>query len=103
MNKAKRLMQGSKRTKTVAGRNGPRPYFFAHPLAWWTRFDGECELTLIPWDVLSNTEEEQLFMFQPVASLGYRFCWWFENEYPRKAVRWWSYPVVQLTKKRQTV
>lgn len=102
MNKAKRLMQGSKRTNAVAGQTAPRPYFFAHPLAWWTRFDGECDVALIPWDVLGNTEEEQLFMFQPVASLGYRFCSWFENKYPEKAVRWWSYPIIQLTKKMHT-
>ena len=75
-------MQRSKRTNTVAGQNRPPPYFFAHPLAWWTRFDGECDVALIPWDVLGITEEQQLFMFQPVASWGYRFCSWFENKYP---------------------
>jgi len=102
INKVKRLMQGSKRTNTVAGQNSPLPYFFAHPLAWWTRFDGECDVALIPWDVMGITEEQQLFMFQPVAFWGYRICSWFENKYPKKAVRWWSYPIVQLTKKMQT-
>ena len=97
-------MQESKRTDTAAAGQNRRPlYFFAHPLAWWTRFDGECDVAMIPWDVLSNTEDEQLFMFQPVASLGYRFCSWFENKYPQKAVRWWSYPIIQLTKKTHTV
>ena len=26
-----------------------------------------------------------------IASLGYRICSWFENKYPDKAARWWSY------------
>ena len=103
MHKAKRLLQRSKRTNTVAGQNSPPLYFFAHPLAWWTRFEGECDVALIPWDVLGITEEQQLFMFQPVASWGYRFCSWFESTYPAKAVRWWSYPIVQLTKKMDAV
>jgi len=104
MGKAKRLMQRSKRTNTVAAQNRPPPpYFFAHPLAWWKRFDGECDVALIPWDVMSSTEEEQLFMFRPVSSWGYRFCSWFENKHPGKAVRWWSYPIIQLTKKVHTL
>ena len=96
---AKRRLQRSRRTDTVAGQNRPPLYFFAHRLAWWTRFDGECDVTMIPWDVLGNTQEELLFMFQPVARWGYRFCSWFENKYPQKAVGWWSYPIIQLTKK----
>jgi len=99
IHKAKRLMPRAKGTNKVAGHNEPPLYYFAHPLAWWTRFDDECDMAMIPWDVLSNTEEEQLFMFQPVALWGYRFCSWFENKYPQKAVRWWHYSIIQLTKR----
>ena len=95
-------MQRSKRTNTVAGQNEPPLYYFAHPLAWWARFARECDLAIIPWDVLSNWEEEQLFMFQPMALWGYRFCSWFENKYPQTAARWWHYPIIQLTKKMNT-
>ena len=47
--------------------------------------------------------ELRRFMFRPVASWGYRFCSWFENKHPGKAVRWWSYPIIQLTKKVHTL
>ncbi len=102
IHKATRVMQRSKRTNTVAGQNEPPLYYFAHPLAWWARFARECDLAIIPWDVLSNWEEEQLFMFQPMALWGYRFCSWFENKYPQTAARWWHYPIIQLTKKMNT-
>ena len=77
----------------------PPLYFFAHPLNWWTQFDNECDLELIPWDVMGNTQEKQILMNDAIAWLVYRFCSWFENKYPKKAVQWWSYPVIVLTKK----
>jgi len=93
-----RLVQRSKRNKSATRKRSPL-YFFAHPLNWWTRFDNECDVELIPWDVMGNGEEKGILMYNAIARLGYRFCSWFENKYPNKAVQWWSYPVIVLTKK----
>lgn len=80
---------------------GSRPplYFFAHPLSWWAQFDDECDVEIKPWDVMGNVQEEAILINDRMASLGYRICSWFENRYPDKAARWWSYPLVILKKK----
>jgi len=80
---------------------GSRPplYFFSHPLSWWAQFGDECDVEMKPWDVMSNGEEQEIFINDRIASNGYRICAWLENRYPDKTVRWWSYPLVLLTKK----
>ena len=77
----------------------PPLYFFAHPLSWWAQFDDKCDVEIKPWDVMGNGQEEAILINDMIASLGYRICSWFENKYPDKAARWWSYPLVILTKK----
>jgi len=77
----------------------PPLYFFAHPLKWWSRFEDECQVEIKPWDVMGNTQEEALLISDGIASVGYRACSWLEERYPRAAGRWWSYPLVVLTKK----
>lgn len=78
----------------------PRLYFYAHPLDWWNRFQNECDVRLIPWDVMTNTEDSELLMNGALARIGYRFCGWLERKHPNKAVQWWSYPVAVMTKKQ---
>jgi SAM-dependent methyltransferase len=79
--------------------NRPPLYFFAHPLTWWGRFLDVCDLEMRPWDVMGNTQEQALFINDRVARVGYRVCSWFENTYPGAAARWWSYPLIVLTKR----
>jgi SAM-dependent methyltransferase len=81
----------------AAGR--PPLYYFAHPLSWWSRFADACELKIKPWDVMSNGQEEVILLNDRMASVGYRLCSWFESRYPDSAARWWSYPLIVLTKK----
>lgn len=76
----------------------PPLYFFAHPLSWWIQFDDECDVAIKPWDVMSK-REELILINNMIASLGYRICSWVERKYPNMAARWWSYPLVIMTKK----
>jgi len=94
-----RTLKRAKPNREPGARNRPPLYFYAHPLSWWSQFDDECEVDIKPWDVMSNVEEEAILINDEIASLGYRVCAWFENRYPQKAGRWWSYPLVLLTKK----
>jgi len=77
----------------------PPLYFFSHPLSWWSRFDDACDRAILPWDVMGNTQEQALLINDRIARLGYRVCSWFENTYPEAAARWWSYPLIVLTKR----
>jgi SAM-dependent methyltransferase len=81
----------------------PPLYFFAHPLNWWSRFEDLCDVEIKPWDVMGNAEEEGIFVSDGLASLGYRMCAWFEDRYPATAARWWTYPLIVLTKKAAPV
>ena len=49
--------------------------------------------------MMRNDQEEVVLINDMIASLGYRMCSWFENKYRDRAARWWSYPLVILTKK----
>jgi len=96
------LIRNLKRAKPH-GRPGPVSlpplYYFAHPLSWWSRFDDACEVKIKPWDVMGNTQEEVILLNDRMASVGYRLCAWLESRYPDSAARWWSYPLIVLTKK----
>jgi len=81
----------------------PPLYFHAHPLSWWNGFEDACHVEIKPWDVMGNAQEESLLVTDRVAALGYRVCSWFENKYPQTAARWWSYPLVVLTKRARPV
>jgi len=78
----------------------PRLYFHPHPLGWWKQFRDECEVKLLPWKAMSVGYDKQLLFNDRVAAFAYRFCAWFERWFPALAARWWTYPVVLLTKKR---
>jgi hypothetical protein len=77
----------------------PRLYFALHPLEWWTRFETECFVSLIPWDVVNLSQERELLLTDWLAGLVYRISGWLERRYPTLAVKWWQYPVVVLDKR----
>jgi len=85
---------------TLHNAQSPPPlYFFAYPLNWWAQFADQCDIAIRPWDVMSNEEEEVIFINETIASMGYRLCSWFESAFPDRGGRWWSYPLIILTKK----
>ena len=94
-----RRIQRKKSLDKIDTRERPPLYYFAYPLKWWSQFKDECDLELIPWDVMGNTEEKQILVNDAIAWLVYRFCSWFEDKHPKKAVQWWSYPIITLRKK----
>lgn len=76
----------------------PDLYFHAHPLSWWSRFDDVAHVEISPWDFMSSDEERALFVTAGMARAGYALVHQFEQHWPRAAARWWSYPIVTLTK-----
>jgi len=80
--------------------NRPPLYFFAHPLEWWQQFADECQVSFVPWDVMSVSQEKGLLFTNAIAWCAYRFCSWYETRFPRKAVRLWQYSVIVLQKKQ---
>jgi hypothetical protein len=48
---------------------------------------------------MGNREERDIKVNDTIARLAYRFCAWIEARHPETALRWWSYPVIVLTKK----
>ena len=78
---------------------GRHIYFFAHDLGWWNQFQDTCDVDFVPWNVLSASQERQLFIRGASAWCVYRLSSWYERKNPRRAVQLWSYPVITLTKK----
>lgn len=88
-----------KQYRETTGQERPTLYFFAHSLGWWSRFSDQCDLRIIPWDVIGSFEERQLISGDRLAILFYRCSAWLEQRFPRFAVKLWQYPLVVLTKK----
>jgi ubiquinone/menaquinone biosynthesis C-methylase UbiE len=86
---------------TAGTENRPQLYFSEHPLDWWSQFSDRCSIEIRSWDALSNAQEDQLFFSDAIAACGYRFLSWFERRLPRLAARWWTYPLLVLTKHGQ--
>jgi SAM-dependent methyltransferase len=80
--------------------NVPQLYGYTHRLEWWNQFCDRCNLALLPWDVLNANQERRLCVKGPVARVFYRLCSWYEERYPRHAVKHWTYPLIILDKKR---
>jgi SAM-dependent methyltransferase len=93
-------VRGREKThRESTGQERPALYFFAHSLGWWSRFGDQCDLTMIPWDVIGSFEERQLIPSDRLAGLFYRWSAWLEQRFPRAAVKLWQYPIIVLTKK----
>lgn len=82
-----------------AAQDAPKLYIARHPLRWWWRFERDCEIHLVPWNVISAWQERALFRANWLAGLFYRGAFVFENALPSLAVRWWQYPIIVLDKR----
>ena len=78
----------------------PPLYSYDHPLEWWNQFRDECDVDFVPWSVMSADQERRLYINGWRAWSVYRFCSWYEKHYPKAAVKYWSFPVIILTKNR---
>jgi SAM-dependent methyltransferase len=76
-------------------------YFSPYPLEWWYRFKGSCEISMLPWDIISSYAERNLIPSDGVARVFYGTAAWIERMFPRAAVHLWQYPIVILDKKRE--
>jgi ubiquinone/menaquinone biosynthesis C-methylase UbiE len=72
-----------------------------HPIGWWKQFATSCHVDILPWDVMSNEQEEYLVTSDRMAERVYRLCQAVERWAPRLAGRCWQYPLIVLTKHRQ--
>jgi SAM-dependent methyltransferase len=79
--------------------NAPPLYIYTHPLEWWNQFCDRCDLALLPGDALSAEQERRLHVKGLSARAFYRLCSWYEERYPRRAVKYWTFPVIILDKK----
>jgi SAM-dependent methyltransferase len=86
---------------SVAAENTPAFYSAAHPLQWWKRFESKCQVTLLPWDAMSCTHDQELLWNESMAAVVYRLCRWFERKHPARAAAWWDYPLVVLDKRSE--
>ncbi len=95
--RAARRALGKGRSLSPAGT--PELYSHAHPLRWWRRFEGECSLTLAPWEVIGSRPARALLRSDRAARAFYRSAGWAEARAPALAVRLWHYPTVVLDKR----
>lgn len=94
MLRLRKLVRGENVTQTSAG----ALYCAMHPLAWWDRFVGPCQRTMLPWEIVGSIEERALIPSDGLAALFYRLAQTIESRFPRQAVRLWQHAIIILDK-----
>jgi ubiquinone/menaquinone biosynthesis C-methylase UbiE len=74
-------------------------YYHAHPLGWWKRFSNQCDVTILPFAVLSTPVSKRLIPDNKLGELIFRSILVFERNFPRLATILGEYPLILLNKK----
>jgi SAM-dependent methyltransferase len=78
----------------------PELYYHVNPLRWWRRFEGNCRIEFLPWEIIGSRPASALLWSDGMASAFYRAAGWAEARVPALAVRLWQYPIIVLDKKK---
>ena len=74
-------------------------YFFAHPSGWWDNFSDLANVKILPWRSFTAHTQRMLFpdnrFGKKLLSILYRL----EEKYPHFFARYFTYPMITLTKK----
>ncbi|MDH3240782.1 MAG: class I SAM-dependent methyltransferase [Alphaproteobacteria bacterium] len=73
-------------------------YFYGHPLSWWRRFGGDCDLAFEPALAMTVNQQRALVPDNRLGRALFNWAARFEDRHPGIALRLWSYPTVILRK-----
>jgi ubiquinone/menaquinone biosynthesis C-methylase UbiE len=76
------------------GRVGDNPelYYSAYPFSWWNRFRPR----MMPWQIIGSRPARTLI--RGSGTWFFKTAGWFEERFPKCAVKFWQYPIVIIDK-----
>lgn len=89
--------QRLRRRRSAAVHDGP--YFHAHPLSWWSRFDDVADVEMYPWRSLDSAHQKRLVPDNRFGAALLRLLFRLEDRHPAFFVHHFQYPMMVLTKK----
>jgi ubiquinone/menaquinone biosynthesis C-methylase UbiE len=93
----KRLMKKSKATKQKG--ESLNPYFYAHPIEWWHRFEDVADVMILPWRSFASDVQQKLIPDNGIGEFMFRILFNLEDKFPDFFVKYFQYPMIILTKK----
>jgi ubiquinone/menaquinone biosynthesis C-methylase UbiE len=90
-----RLIKGLLGKKTEP----PGIYFYAHPLAWWTRFNDIADIKILPWRSFGSGHQKRLIPDNWLGKKLLGMLFTLEDTFPRFFARHCFFPMIILTKR----
>jgi ubiquinone/menaquinone biosynthesis C-methylase UbiE len=94
----KRRLRPSKAVDNNVGRETGL-YFFAHPNAWWNRFNDEADVRTYPCRSFDSGDQKRLIPANRIGSAIFSLLYASEDAFPRLFVKYFQYPMIVLTKR----
>ena len=91
------LKKHEKKTKKEEGVN---PYFYAHPIEWWNRFNDVASIKILPWRSFSSNTQKRLIPNNRIGSKIFGLLFNLEERFPDFFVQYFQYPMIILTKRK---
>lgn len=89
------------RVKRIFAKNNKKQfiYFFCHPNDWWSQFNKEASLKIVPWRSFSSQHQKILFPNNSLGKVMLRILFLFEDKFKNFFSKNFQYPMIILKKK----
>lgn len=78
-------------------------YAFAHPIAWWSRFQDEAEIKILPWRSFFAPHQKILIPNNQLGKKIFALLYNLEEKFPDFFVKHFQYPMIILKKREFTL
>jgi hypothetical protein len=75
------------------------PYYYAHPLKWWLRFEDQASIEFHPWRSFSSDTQKKYFPDNRIGKWLFAALFWLEDHVPKLFLRYGEYPMIVLRKR----
>lgn len=86
--------------KTEGGTEDSVAYSYAHPIAWWGRFNDVSNVKILPWRSFASDIQKILIPNNKIGKKIFDSLFNLEERFPDFFVRYFQYPMIILTKKQ---
>ncbi len=74
-------------------------YFYAHPIEWWSRFEDQANIEILPWRSFSSEIQKIIIPNNIFGKKLLDLLFKLENKFPKYFVKNFQYPMIILKKK----
>jgi SAM-dependent methyltransferase len=97
-----KLLRRRLRPRPDSSRHGEielNPYYHAHPLSWWVRFEDQASIEFHPWRTFSSDTQKTYFPDNRIGTWLFAALFWLEDHAPKFFLRNGCYPMIVMRKR----